>query len=535
MTARQRLAWATLGAVPVAYLGWFLVWPLVAILGRGLAPHGHVTLQPLVDVVTTARTRRIVAFTFGQALLSTAVTMLVGLPAAWALYRRSWRGARVVRSIAMVPFVLPTIVMGAAWDAAVGASSPVSRWHLVPSLTVIVLAHACFNVAVVTRVVGPAWAVLDRRVEDAARVLGATRLTVWRTVTLPGLRRSLVAASAVVFLFCFTSFGIVLALGGVGRNTIETAIYRLTTQELALDRAGALVIVQIVAVLVTLALAGAAERGAARTRSAAAMVEAARPSSGHGRLAVAAALLPAATLVAVPVVALALRSGGSSFAAYRTLGAQSSVLGASPFEALRRSVGFAAVATVLAVVVGGAAAVVVARARHSGAPRRALDALVMLPLGVSAVSVGYGFLIALDRPIDLRTSWWIVPIAHATVGIPFVVRLVVPALRNIDPHTREAAAVLGAPAHVVARTIDLPIARRALVVAAGFAAAISLGEFGASSFVARVGAPTAPIAIYRLLGRPGAANVTSAYALATVLALGVAIVVLLGERAEAPG
>jgi thiamine transport system permease protein len=323
----------------------------------------------------------------------------------------------------------------------------------------------------------------------------------------------------------------VLALGGIGRNTIETEIYRLTTQELALDRAGALVIVQIVAVLLVLLASARAQRGAARFGTAS--NGRSRPGAAlHGvsdRLRVTAALLPAAVLVVVPFGALIGRSSSASFAAYRQIGETSTVLGASPLDALRRSLLVALAATVIAVALGALASIATTR---PGRRRAVVDAVVLLPLGVSAVSVGYGFLIALDRPIDLRTSWWIVPLAHATVALPFVVFIVVPALRSVDPHTREAAALLGAPPRTVWRTIDLAVARRALVVAAGFAAAVSLGEFGASSFVARVGAPTAPLAIYRLLGRPGSANVQSAYALATLLAVAVAVVVLLGERVE---
>ena len=142
----------------------------------------------------------------------------------------------------------------------------------------------------------------------------------------------------------------------------------------------------------------------------------------------------------------------------------------------------------------------------------------MLPLGTSAVTVGFGLLITMDRrPVDLRGSWVLIPIAHAVVAVPFVVRAVLPTLRSIDPRLRDAAATLGASPTRVWREIDLPFLRRALVAGAGFAFAISLGEFGATSFLTRVGDQTMPIAIARLLGRPSALNLAQAYALATVL------------------
>jgi thiamine transport system permease protein len=155
----------------------------------------------------------------------------------------------------------------------------------------------------------------------------------------------------------------------------------------------------------------------------------------------------------------------------------------------------------------------------------------MLPLGTSAVTVGFGFLIALDRPpLDLRSSVALVPLAHAVVAIPFVVRAVVPALRSIDPRLREAAAVLGAAPARVRREVDLPIVGRAFLVAAGFAAAVSLGDFGATAFIARPDTPTVPIAIFRLLSLPGRLNFDRAMALSTVLMVLTGLVVVGLER-----
>ena len=166
---------------------------------------------------------------------------------------------------------------------------------------------------------------------------------------------------------------------------------------------------------------------------------------------------------------------------------------------------FALAATALALVVGGLAAFALARRDADGRPRgRGFDALLLLPLGTSAVTVGFGFLIALDRPpLDLRASPWLVPIAQALIAAPFVAWVLLPVLRAIDPRLRDAASVLGASPARVWREVDLPIAARALLVAAGFAFAISLGEFGATLFVARPDYPTLPVVIYRLLGLPG--------------------------------
>ncbi len=239
--------------------------------------------------------------------------------------------------------------------------------------------------------------------------------------------------------------------------------------------------------------------------------------------------------LAGPLAVLAWRSlhpgGRWGLASYRALGssASTSTLFVSPWTALRNSLVFAAIATVLALAVGGLASAVIAS--RPGRATRSMDVLLMLPLGTSAVTVGFGFLLAFDTPpFDLSRTALIIPIAHAIVAIPFVVRVVVPALRSIDPRLRDAATVLGAPPGRVWREVDFPIVGRAFVVAAGFCVAVSLGEFGATLFVARPDTPTIPIAIQRFLTRPGDINAGQALAMATILMVLTATVVLAIER-----
>ncbi len=155
----------------------------------------------------------------------------------------------------------------------------------------------------------------------------------------------------------------------------------------------------------------------------------------------------------------------------------------------------------------------------------------MLPLGTSAVTLGLGFIIALDTPpLNLRASTILVPLAHTLVAFPFVVRSMTPALRSIRPQLRQAAAVLGASPRETLRHIDLPLGGRAVLVAATFAFAISLGEFGATALIARPEFPTMPVAIFRFLSRPGALNFGQALALSTILMLATGLGMLTIER-----
>jgi thiamine transport system permease protein len=261
-----------------------------------------------------------------------------------------------------------------------------------------------------------------------------------------------------------------------------------------------------------------------------------RPRTRSERLVVGSTLAALVAFLGLPIAAVVERSldvgAGHSLEAYRALTRSTSTLLVSPWESVLNSVVYAAGATAIAVIVGGLAAFAIAGSR--GRSRRgagALDGLLMLPLGASAVMLGFGFVIAFDTaPIDFRSDRWIVPIVQSLVAIPFVVRIVAPTLRAIDDRQREAAAMLGAPPRKVLREIDLPIAGRAFAVAAGFAFAISLGEFGATVFLARPESPTLPVAIFRFLARPGELNAGQAYALAVILMLVVAVSVFAVEH-----
>ena len=525
-------------AVPAVFLGVFFVYPVASILGRGLVPGGHVDLGPLADVVGEPGLRRVAWFTLWQAVVSTKLTLALALPGAYVIARYRFPGRDLVRALVTVPFVLPTVVVGAAFLALLGRGGPLAALHLDRSVAAILLAHVFFNYAVVVRTVGSFWATLDPRRAEAARVLGASRWQVWSHVTLPLLAPSIAAAASIVFLFTFTSFGVVVILGGPARATLEVEIWRHAIHQLDLPGAAALALVQMVAVVGLLVVLGRIQERRAVTQRLVAAQDASRTPRGARQWAVVLANLGfMAVLLGTPMVILFLRSvrvgGDFGIAFYKALGeaGRRSTLFVPPVEAVRNSVVFAAIATVIALVVGGlAASVVAARPSRGG---RLLDTVLMLPLGTSAVTVGFGFLIALDDPpLDLRSSPALIPIAHAVVAIPFVVRAVAPVLRSIDPRLREAAAVLGAAPRRVWREIDLPIVRRALAVAAGFAVAVSLGEFGATMFIARPDYPTVPIAIYRFLGRPGGLNLGQAMALSTVLMVLTASAILAVERVQ---
>lgn len=527
-------------AVPLAFFGVFFAYPVAAIVSRGLKAGGQWQLARIGEVLTDPRIGDVLWFTTWQAAASTALTLLLALPGAYVFARFDFPGKQLLRAVVTVPFVLPTVVVGSAFLALLGRGGLLDElWGVRLDTTVwaILLAHVFFNYAVVVRTVGGLWAQLDPRQEEAARVLGAGRLAAWRRVTLPALGPAVAAAALMVFLFTFTSFGVVQILGGPHYATLEVEIYQQTAQLLDLPTAAVLTLVQFAAVA---ALLGVHAWTVRRRESTLKLVDASRtarrPQGAAQWVLLSSVLAVVALLVLVPLVVLVLRSfdgpDGYGPAFYRALASEGGGGGTfvvAPLEAIGNSLAYALAATVIAVVVGGLAAA--ALTRREGRLVRGFDALLMLPLGTSAVTVGFGFLIALDEPpLDLRTSWILVPLAQALVGVPFVVRTVLPVLRAVDARLREAAAVLGASPLRAWREVDLPLVGRALAVAAGFAFAVSLGEFGATVFIARPDSPTLPVAVARLLGRPGELNYGQAMALSTILMLVCAVALLVLER-----
>jgi len=456
------------------------------------------------------------------------LTLLVGLPIARVLARYSFRGRGAVRAIAVIPFVLPTVVVATAIDAAFRAAG----LDLDRSTLAILVAHVFFNIAIVIRVVGGRWAALDRRPEEAAQMLGASPWRAFRSATWPRLAPVIGAASSLVFLFSFTSFGVILILGGPAKATVETEIYRNAIFRQEFDVAAVLALIQIAVVAVLSLVSNRLQRRFTRQERGRRRSYAQPLISSGQRWHVAFAMVAVIVVVGGPLLALiaaSLRAGSSSlsFANYRNLLDPVTLLPVSAAEALATSIGFGLIAAVVAVLVGVITAFAVTRVGRIG---RLLEIAAFVPLGVSAVTLGFGYLLAFTV-LDLRRSPWLIPVAHAVVGLPFVLSAVAPALRAIDQRYREAATMLGARSSQVLRAIDLPLIRRAALTGGGFAFAVSLGEFGATSFLARSDtAFTAPLAIFRLLSQPGDLLRGQALALSVVLGVVVAVVAGVAER-----
>ncbi len=529
-----------LWALPAVFLGLFFFYPLVSVFklaaqavldGRSSVGWGDIG-QPL-------------GFTLWQAALSTGLTLLVGLPAAYLFSRFTFPGKGILRVLTSLPFILPTVVVAAGFNALIGPNGWLNlaamAWfhleappvHLLNTLGAILLAHVFYNTSIVIRLVGSAWAQLDPRLEQAARTLGAPPLRTFWEVTLRLLAPSILAATLLVFLFDFTSFGVILLLGGPRFATLEVEIYIQAIQMINLPQAALLSAVQLACTLLLTVLYQRVTRGqdvplAPRLRGEATSA----PTRLGQRLFIGSMAAILVILLVLPLAALAVRSvtkldadrgergpvqTGLTLDYYTELAInrRGSLFYVPPLEAVKNSVLYAGATVLFSVSMGLLAAYALQRRSRVN---RWLDPLLMLPLGASAVTLGLGFIIVFHRPpLDVRSFPLLIPIAHSLVAFPFVVRTLQPALASIPINLRQAAAGLGAAPWRVWWEVDRPIITRAALVSATFAFTISLGEFGATTFLARPDAPTIPVAIYRFLSQPGAMNYGQALAMATLL------------------
>lgn len=510
----SRLGSLALRAVPGAFILILFVWPVAALVARAVSESSGDGVGVLLQ---RTHAWHLLGFTLFQAAASAVLALVVAIPMVWLIARVRIRGSLLLTVIITVPFVLPTVVVGVAFRALLGG--PLGVLGLDGGLWPILLAHAFLNVAVVARIVGAAWRSLDPRVVEAAWTLGAGRLRAFLGVVAPRLAPAVGAATSLVFLFCSTSFGVIIILGNGEIRTLETEIYTQAIGYFRIPEAVALSMLQIVVVVAALLLTRLFEdpsSGGAGGR----VTDTRFTPRGRQWLPVGAAIVWTVVVLVGPIAVLALRSvrpasGGSwTLDGYRALG--ESVNGVTPLATLRYSLVTAALAMVIALLVGLLAALALHRSR--GVAGTVGNVVATIPLGISAVTLGFGYLIVLaSMPSEVSDSPLVIPCVQALIAIPVVVRITIPALQSVPDRVRQAAATLGAGPMRVFLTVDLPLIGRSLTAAGGFAFVMALGEFGATSFLARADTTTLPVLIGSALNRPGAQNLATAMAASMLL------------------
>lgn len=531
-----------LWAAPLLFVGVLFYWPLVNILGVGFSA--------APDAVALGdRTLDAVWFTVWQAALSTVICLVIGIPGAYLLYRRQFRGRNALRVLITVPLVLPTIVVAIAFVSFRKLHEMYSEigmdWLSSNSIYWIIVAHVFINYSLTVRSIGGVWATLDPEVEEAAELAGAGRFRTLLWITLPQLRPAIVSAAALTFLFCATSYGVILVLGGGLVHSLETEIANAAIQYLDLNKAAILAVLQTGLTIAALTMSTRIGRRAVSLEQ----IDETTRLPHLSRRDWAAIAITAPTLIgliALPILSVVWRAfvlndgslGLQNFALLFTRG-EHDLLNLTVLQAAGNSLRNVAVSTSIAVVVGGAVSFLLSRnIRHRGRQLATwlLDLAFLLPMGISSVVLAFGYLITFNaEPFALRASWLAVPLIQSLMATPLVIRLVYPALQSISPEQREAAATAGATQGQTWWWIELGIIRHVFVTAIGYAAIASIGEYGAASMLAFGDQATLPTVLYQLISRPGATNFGMAMAVAAILiAITYAVIALVAVRRRRP-
>ena len=486
----------TLLIAPVVFLSVFFVAPVANSILR------YLHLSEFSNVLGNQSLRGVAWFSLWQALISTLFTLVIALPTTWALSRYTFRGARLVRGVLTAPFVLPAVVVAA------GVLAITDSRGIIP----ILWAHVVFNMSVVLRIVGPRWSMVNNRLEHAAAALGARPSRTFTSVVWPQISDAVNSAVSLVFIYCFTSFGVIAILGGVSRRTLESEIFTQAVRLGNTSIATALAVLQAIIIGAVLLIA----RHSSRSLSTSLHVSAPQPlqTKATHRATPIMFVAIAVVIVASPLLATIYRSfvanSQLSLSAWRSIFYGSlPALSVSPQLVIITSLVFAFATACICVPL----ALLVA---SSAAPR----ALFSLPLAISAATLGIGLIITFNTsPFAWRSERWFIPVIHAVIALPLVIRALEPAARAIPTSLRNASATLGASPFATWVRVELPLLKPALLRATGLSMAVSLGEFGATSFLSRSGSTTLPIAIAQLLGRPGVATQQAGFALAALMVL----------------
>lgn len=524
----KRLLWI----LPLGFVAVFFYLPVIDVLSLGLGSN-PIALLADPDI------QGIISFTIWQAVLSTAITLGLALPIAHLLYRKAFPGRFFLRALITIPFVLPSIVVAVGFTV----FRDVHQFYLQFGISFvaspiywIITAHVFINLAIAVRTIGGVLAGLDPALEEAAELDGAGRFRAFLTISLPQLRPALFSAAALVFLFSATSFGIILVLGGEGIRSIETAVYFFATSRLDLETAAVLVLVQTALTLIAFLIGSSLSKGAVGLEL---IDEEARKPRADRRdfPAILVTLVILFGLIVMPLVLVIVNafsvSGSFSFENFWNLSSKGArdLLNLTVLEAAGNSLRNMLVASVIAFTLGTLVSWLLAKSR-----RKYLDLVFVIPIGISSVVLGLGYLLFFDSSwLPLRSSWLVVPLAQSIIALPIVIRFVYPALIAIGKEATEQAQLDGASTFQIWRFVESGMIRQVLLSAFSYAALVSFGEFGAASFLAYGSEATIPTLLYRLIARPGEQNFGMAMAVSAILiGFSFLVVYLIGRTRREP-
>jgi thiamine transport system permease protein len=476
--------------------------------------------------------RRVVSFSLWQALLSTLLSVGPAILVARAMARRpAFPGRRLLLRLFALPLVMPTLVgilgvvavfghAGLINRAAAALGLPVGQYLY--GLTGILIAHVFFNLPLATRMLLPVWLAIPGETWRLAAQLGMRSGDIFRLIEWPLLRQALPGAAGLVFMLCFTSFAVVLTLGGgPAASTIEVAIYQAVRFEFDLGRAVELALLQVVLCGLLVGIGQRFARPVPLTPTAQRPQDRPDTASPISRLADAVVLAAAAAFVLLPVVSVILAGLTGPVAAV--------LADASLWAAVARSLLVALGAGLLSLALGWALLLTTRELRlrrHLPRPATALETGASLTLVVPPLVIGTGLYVVLSRITDVfALGLLLVILVNGVMALPYVIRTLGPPMMRLAEQHDRLCASLGLAGWSRFRLVEWPLLRRPAGAALALAAALAVGDLGVIAFFGTPETTTLPLLLYQRIGayQLDAAAVTALVLLALCLALFAAI------------
>ena len=520
----------------------FLI-PVCITLSQAFVEDGQFSIDLIVETFSNPYYLRIMAFTLVQALISTLASLLIGLPGAYIMTTYKFPGKKLLKALYSVPFVLPSILVVLGFVIFYGNSGFLNKalmalfkleeppLHILYSFTAVILAHAFYNFPVVISIVSEYWQKLDSSCERAAHTLGSGRVKIFRTITLPRLKPAIFSAMSLVFLFCFTSFAIILVLGGgPALTTTEVEIYRLARISMDTQKACALSLFSMFVAIIVMALYSVAQNKQNKNeviKQSQIKIQR-KPATFLQHFGIILYLLFSLLFILCPILSIiarsflgsATRAGEYSWtlSAYKKLFA----LGSSNLKAILNSVVIALASSILACGAALRICTHIVKSKKSGV---FVDIVLMLPMVISSVIVGLSYFI-ISKYFKFIPSLVLVILAHTIITMPFIIRTVLPVYRKIPESLVNASRTMGYSARATFLHIEKPLLRPALLTGIVFSFVLSMGELNATLLLGTSSYQTLPVQIYRLIS---SYNYQGACAMGCILIVVCFIVFLISE------
>ncbi|MDR2731097.1 MAG: iron ABC transporter permease [Treponema sp.] len=515
----KKTAACLLALPPVLAAAFSFIFPYAASFGpaiRGLAlglKTFNITGE--ISVLGNSTILHITLFTFKQAFFSVLVSLALGLPGAWFIGNSRSRLTPLLRTLTAIPFAMPSILVVLGFVLFFGNSgwinhlysilpfSGVQPLRLLYKPKAVILAHGFFNFPLVIRLAGDGIAGARRAYAPAAASLGASPVKIIFTVILPLTVPAIMAASFLVFMYCFTSFAVVLVLGG-GPNTTTLAveIYRHARVFLNYGSAGFLALVEtMIAVCIFLTYIFAGKKSREIKTNLHEYAETGKKSTVF-RIVMIVYFTVMAFFVFGPLLSIPLESF-----LYRPSRSSAQILsirwwndpGGTCLPALGRSLVLAffsaTTACILAFCAAGAVKLLEDNNKASSFQANLIRFFAVSPVISSGIVLGLGWLILYGRNFS-RAPLALV-ILHGVSAMPFAFNFIAEGFRSLPVNTLNAAAVFGADPLRGLLTTALPLSLPRVRSAWGFAAALSIGELNAVMMLGMEGWETLPLYIYR--------------------------------------